>query len=94
MKYEKQLIHISEELNIPIEVVREAYFSFWKFIRDKMREIPFNQEMTEEQFNEYRTSFNIPSLGKFSCSFERMLNVKKSKEYRKEKNGRIQDENV
>lgn len=85
MKYEKQLTAVAAELELPIEVVREAYFSFWKFMRSKMREIPFNQDLTEEQFKEYRTSFNIPSLGKFTCSYDRMLNVKKSKEYRRRK---------
>jgi hypothetical protein len=85
MKYEKQLTAVATELGLPIEVVREAYFSFWKFMRSKMREIPFNQDLTEEQFKEYRTSFNIPSLGKFTCSYDRMLNVKKSKEYRRKR---------
>ena len=89
MKYEKQLTEVANQLGLPIEVVREAYFSFWRFIRDKMKEIPLKEDLTEEQFNEYRTSFNVPSLGKFSCSYDRMQNVKKVKLYKRKKDGRF-----
>ena len=51
----------------------------------KDEKITPQEDLTEEQFKEYRTSFNIPSLGKFTCSYDRMLNVKKSKEYRRRK---------
>lgn len=91
MKYEEQLTKVSKDLNLPFEVVREAYFSFWNFIRFKMREIPFKEYLTEEEFSKYRTSFNVPSLGKFNCSYQRMLNVKKVKQYRRKKDGRLQD---
>lgn len=83
MKYEKQLTKVAEDLKIPLPVVRNAYFSFWKFILFKMKEIPFEDDLTEEQFSQYRTSFNVPSLGKFNCSYQRMLNIKKSKKYKK-----------
>ena len=89
MKYEKQLTKVAQDLNLPIEVVREAYFSFWRFIKDKMKDIPLKEDLTEEQFNKYRTSFNVPSLGKFTCSYGRMLNVKKVKLYKKKKDGRF-----
>lgn len=89
MKYEKQLSKVAQDLNLPLEVVREAYFSFWKFTKDKMKEIPLKEDLTEEQFNEYRTSFNVPSLGKFTCSYDRMLNVKKVKLHKRKKDGRF-----
>ena len=53
-----------------------------------MREIPFNQDLTEEQFKEYRTSFNIPSLGNSLVPMIGMLNVKKVKNTGGE-NGRL-----
>lgn len=89
MKYEKQLTKVAKDLGLPLDVVREAYFSFWRFLRDKMKEIPLQEDLTEEQFNKYRTSFNVPSLGKFSCSYDRMLNVKKVKLYKRKKDGRF-----
>lgn len=89
MRYDKQLNQIAEELGIPNEVVKKAYLSFWDFIRTKMKEIPLQSDMTEEQFNKYRTSFNVPSLGKFTCSYQRMQNVKKVKYYKQKKYGRV-----
>lgn len=89
MKYEEQLTKVASDLSLPLEVVYEAYFSFWKFIRGKMGEIPLKDDLTEDQFNEYRTSFNVPSLGKFNCSYQRMLNVKKVKQYKRKKDGRF-----
>lgn len=90
MKHDEQLKIVASELELPPEVVKEAYLSFWRFIREKMGEIPLQADLTEEQFSQYRTSFNIPSLGKFTCSYNRMLNVKKVKHYKqKKKNGRF-----
>jgi len=37
--------------------------------------------MTEEEFLELKTNFNIPSLGKLSCTRDRYLGVKKRFEY-------------
>lgn len=89
MRYDKQLNQIAQELGLPNEVVKKAYLSFWDFIRTKMKEIPLQSDMTEEQFNKYRTSFNVPSLGKFTCSYQRMKNVKKVKYYKQKKYGRV-----
>lgn len=37
--------------------------------------------MTEEEFLKLRTNFNIPSLGKLCCNFDRYKGVKKKFEY-------------
>ena len=44
-----------------------------------------SSQLSEEEFKKLRTSFNIPSLGKLSCSYERMKRVKNTKNYIKEK---------
>lgn len=85
MRYDKQLIQIAEELDIPLDVIKEVYLSFWRFIKEKIRELPLNEDLSEEEFKKLRTSFNIPSLGKLSCSYERMKRVKNTKNYIKEK---------
>lgn len=89
MRYDAQLKQIADRLGIPFEVTKAAYMSFWDFIRNKMKEIPLQSDLTEEQFKQYRTSFNVPSLGKFACSYQRMRNVKKVKYYKQKKYGRV-----
>ena len=72
---------ISNELDIPIEVVKEAYKSYWKFIRENIQSLPLKDNISEEEFNNLRTNFNIPSLGKLSCTYDRMIGVKKRYKY-------------
>lgn len=69
------------ELDLPEEVVRLAYESHWAFIRKTIISLPLKEPLSEEDFSKLRTNFNIPSLGKLSCTYKRMLGVKKSFEY-------------
>lgn len=82
---------VSKELNIPEEVVTTAYRSFWGFIRHTIEKLPLKEDLTREQFDELRTNFNIPSLGKLHCTYERMLGVKENFNYIKKakENGRV-----
>ena len=74
-------LKVSKEMDIPVEVVEEAYKSYWKFIRHTIQELPLKDNLTEEEFAKFRTNFNIVSLGKLSCTYDRMLNMKKRLEY-------------
>lgn len=76
MTYKELFIKVSNELNIPEEVVREAYVSYWKYIRHKIQELPLKENLTEEEFNKLRTNFNIPSIGKLSCTYDRYKAIK------------------
>lgn len=69
-------IQISEELGIPYEVVNRAYNSFWLFIRETIKELPLKERLSEEEFAKLRTNFNIPSLGKLSCTYDRYKSIK------------------
>lgn len=86
MRYIELLEQVSDELKIPVEVVKEAYLSYWKFVKSKIAELPLNEELSEEQFRELRTNFNIPSIGKLTCTYDRLLRVKQKQQYKKEKN--------
>lgn len=68
---------VAQELNIQPEVVKAAYSSYWEFIRNTIQSLPLKDDINEEEFSLLRTNFNIPSLGKLSCSFNRMTGVKK-----------------
>lgn len=79
--YEDLFKSVSEELNIPEEVVKKAYYSFWEFIRTKIQDLPLKEDLSEEEFNELKTNFNIPSLGKLSCTYDRFLGVRERYKY-------------
>lgn len=74
--------NISEKLNIPVEVVKLAYNSYWEFIRLKIVDLPLKEdEISEEDFNKLRTNFNIPSLGKLNCTYDKLLKTKRKFKY-------------
>lgn len=83
MSYQEILNKVAIELNLPVEVVKLAYESHWVFIRETIASLPLKKPLNEEDFSKLRTNFNIPSLGKLTCTYVRMLGVKKSFKYKK-----------
>ena len=81
MKYPDIISVVSKELDIPREVVDLAYKSYWKFIKQTIQSLPLKDDISEEDFTKLRTNFNIPSLGKLTCTFDRMVGVKKRFKY-------------
>ena len=81
MKYHDIIDKVSQELGIPFEVVNVAYKSYWKFIKQTIQSLPLKDNLNEEEFAKLRTNFNIPSLGKLTCTFDRMMGVKKRFKY-------------
>ena len=77
MSYPDIICKVSEELNLPKEVVDKAYKSFWLFINQSIQSLPLKENLNEEDFAKLKTNYNIPSLGKLTCTYERMLGVKK-----------------
>ena len=69
-------------MNIPVEVVELAYKSYWKFIRNTIQELPLKEALSEEEFAELKTNFNIVSLGKLSCTYDRYLRKKEQLKYK------------
>lgn len=90
MSYQEILKDVSIELNIPVEVVKEAYESYWLFIRQSIVALPLKQDLSLDDFNKLKSNFNIPSLGKLSCTYDRMVGVKERFKYiNKIRNGRF-----
>jgi hypothetical protein len=75
------ITEVSKKLNLPEDVVELAYKSLWEFIRNKIQELPLKEDLDFNDFLKLRTNFNIPSLGKLSCTYDRMLKVKKKYNY-------------
>lgn len=84
MNYHNIIGKVSKELDIPVEVVDAAYKSYWKFIKQTIQSLPLKGDIDEEEFAKLRTNFNIPSLGKLTCTFDRMMGVKKRLKYIKQ----------
>lgn len=81
MRYIDLVSVVSKELNIPIKVVDRAYKSYWEFIKTTIQTLPLKEDINEEEFSKLRTNFNIPSLGKLVCTYDRMVGVKKRFNY-------------
>lgn len=77
MNYSDIVNKVSEELGLPREVVDKTYKAFWLFINQTIQSLPLKDNISEEDFAKLRTNFNIPSLGKLTCTYDRMLGVKK-----------------
>ena len=72
---------VAEELQLPKEVVKKAYISYWKFVKETISELPLKENLTEDEFNSLKTNFNIPSLGKLNCTYDRFLGIKERLKY-------------
>lgn len=81
MKLKDIIKQVSQENNLPEEVVTLAYKSYWKFIKNTIQELPLKEDLSEEEFNKLRTSFNLPSLGKLYVTWESYLKTKRKFKY-------------
>ena len=81
MIYSEAIKQVSTELELPPKVVKEAYESLWTFIRNNIKALPLKEDLSKEEFDKLRTNFNIPSIGKLSCTYDRMIGVKKRFEH-------------
>ena len=81
MNYNDLVIQVSKELNLPFRVVDKVYKSYWKSIRDTIQELPLKDDISEDEFQKLRTNFNIPSLGKLTCTYDRVKGVKQKYKY-------------
>lgn len=76
MTYSDIVIQVSKEIGLPPEVVDKVYKSYWMFIKQTVQALPLKEELTQQDFSKLKTNFNIPSLGKLSCTYDRMIKVK------------------
>ena len=81
MNYPDIIGKVSQEMDIPLEVVDTAYKSYWKFIKQTIQSLPLKDDISEEEFAKLKTNFNVPSLGKLTCTYDRMIGVKKRFKY-------------
>ena len=81
MRYTDIVETVSKDLNIPVVVVSKAYKSYWEFIKKTIQALPLKEDINEEEFSNLRTNFNLPSLGKLVCTYDKVQKVKKRFKY-------------
>ena len=75
--YERVITEVAKKYDLPYKVVDKTYRGFWKFVRASLIALPLKQQLSEEEYSRLRTSVNIPSLGKFSCDYERYQRMRR-----------------
>lgn len=73
----KQIIHkVSEDTKIPYDIVDKVYKSFWTYVRNQVQELPLKDDLTMDQFITLKPNFNIPSIGKMCCTYDKYKRIK------------------
>ena len=74
----KQIIkQVAKELNLPENLVRNTYKSYWKVIKQiiERNNIKSNNNLifTSDEFNNNVININVPSIGKLNCTYDKYL---------------------
>lgn len=72
---------VSIETKIPEATIEVVYRNYWKFIRDTFEILPLTSIQTEREFNDLKTSINLPSLGKMYTTWDKIEKYKRRKNY-------------
>lgn len=93
MRLDDAIKQVASNTGIPEEVVNRAYRSMWKFIKLKAEEQPFMQEeeLSKEEFDKLTPNFNIPSIGKLHCTYDRYIAIRHQQEFIKNMKKDVQD---
>ena len=72
----KQIIkQVAKELNLPEDLVRSTYKSYWKVIKQIIErnniESNYNLIFTSDEFNNNVININVPSIGKLNCTYDK-----------------------
>ena len=71
------ILDVSRNLDISPDVVEKVYKTYWSFIKETIQALPLKDNLSEEEFSTLKTNFNVPSLGKLTCTLDKYNRVKK-----------------
>lgn len=94
MTYSEMVKRVSQDTGINPEIIDRTYKSYWLYIRNSIQNLPLKEDISEAEFLSLRPNFNIPSLGKLACTFDRYRGVKKKFQHIKkirEKNEKVEE---
>lgn len=72
MTYKEIVKIVANDLNIEESIVNRIYKYYWKYIKETIKGIPLKDNISIEELKKYKTGFNIPSLGKLVCNFNKI----------------------
>lgn len=73
----EELQRLSFKHNVPIDVIYFIYKTPYEFIKNTIDNFDKFGDITEEDFNNLRVSFNIPSIGKLYTNWD-IINKKRN----------------
>lgn len=76
MNYREATDKVAKQLGLPAKFVCNVYRAYWKFIKDTIEQFPLKDELSKEDFDKLRLNFNVPSLGKLCCTYDRYCGIK------------------
>lgn len=79
--YKDIIKQVASQLKLPEELVDRTYRSYWLGVKHFLSSLPFKEGLSEEEFKGLQTSVNIPSIGKFSCDYERYKSILRRLKY-------------
>ena len=71
------ILDVSRNLDISPNVIEKVYKAYWSFIKETIQALPLKDNLSEEAFSTLKTNFNVPSLGKLTCTLDKYNRVKK-----------------
>ena len=71
------ILDVSRNLDISPDVIEKVYKAYWSFIKETIQTLPLKDNLSEEEFSTLKTNFNVPSLGKLTCTLDKYNRVKK-----------------
>ena len=76
----KQIIkQVAKELDLPEDLVRNTYKSYWKVIKQIIESRQIKSKSTkmlsQEEFDNNVVNINIPSIGKLNCTYDKYQKV-------------------
>lgn len=70
-RFLKEVKELSKKLNIPENVILNAHRGYYKFIKEKLEELPLKEDLTDESLDSMVKSINVSSLGKFFIDIDK-----------------------
>lgn len=84
MTYDEIIKKVSEENNLPKNLVDRTYRAYWRAIREHITSLPLKEDLSDEEFLKLQPNVNIASIGKLNVTLDRYKRMKKMIKIRKE----------
>ena len=60
---------VAKQMGLPEKTIRAVYYGYCDFVIATISELPLDRELTEEEFNSFRKTFNFKTIGAFTIKY-------------------------